>query len=399
MMIYLDHNATTPTDPAVLESMTPYFTEAFANPASRQHAAGRAVAEAIEVAAHQVACLIKADDARQIVWTSGATESNNLAIRGAALWVRHHTQRNHLVTTSVEHKAVLDVMDGLEMEGFEVTRVDPGPEGLVEASAVAEAITDKTALVSVMWANNETGMVNPIASIGSICRDRGVWLHTDATQAVGKVPVNVEAAFVDLLSCSSHKMYGPKGVGALFVRRRDPRVRLQPQILGGGHQRNMRSGTLNTPGIVGFGHAAELCRRQMLEEAGRLSQLRNRLEAGLVERAGAKLNVTAEPRLPHCTNVSFEGIDADRLIAAVPEIACSHGSACTTNSLEAGYVLRRMGLSDERVRSSLRFGLGRWTDDAQIGRTIELFAEAATALRSGEAPPDLACVPRDPAES
>ena len=398
-MIYLDHNATTPTDPRVLETMVPYFTEAFANPASRQHAAGRAVAEAIEAAAHQVACLIKADDARQVIWTSGATESNNLAIRGAALWVREHTNRNHILTSTLEHKAVLDVVDGLAEEGFEITRLNPGPDGLIEASAVAEGITDQTALVSIMWANNETGLINPIPAIGSICRGRSVWLHTDATQAVGKVPVNVEAASVDLLSCSAHKMYGPKGVGALFVRRRDPRVRLQPQMLGGGHQRNFRSGTLNTPGIIGFGHAADLCRRQMVEEASRLGGLRDRLEAGLVERAGGRVNTTTESRLPHCTTVSFGDLDANRLITAVPEIACSHGSACTTSSLEAGYVLRRMGLGDDQVRSSLRFGLGRWTDGNQIDRAIELMAGAVTALRSGDIPPDLHCAVNDPAGS
>ena len=395
-MIYLDHNSTTPTDPLVLDAKGPYFTETCANPASTQHRAGRVAAEAVAAAAHQVACLIKADDARQIVWTSGATESNNLALRGAAAWCRKHTGRDHLITATTEHKSVLDVVAALEEEGFSVTRVDPKPDGRIDPDDVAAAMTDRTAMVSIMWANNETGLINPISPIGSLCRSRGAIFHTDATQAVGKVPVNVESNQVHLLSCSAHKFYGPKGVGALFVRRRDPRVRLVPQILGGGHQRNMRSGTLNVPGIVGMGSAAELCRRNMLEEALRLGKLRDRLEKGLCERAGAVANAASEPRLPHTTNLSFEGLGAGRLMTAVAEVSCSHGSACTTTSLEAGYVLRRMGLSEGRVDSALRFGLGRWTDQRQIDQTIDLFAEACEALRHSPSAAAGRCEIQDP---
>ena len=387
-IIYLDHNATTPLDPRVLDAMLPYFREQYANPASR-HAPGRAARDTVEMAREQAAALIGAQP-RDIVWTSGATESNNLAIKGAARWYGDELKRGrHIVAGSTEHSAVLEPCRRLESEGFEITWIDPapppGPAGVVHADRVAAALRDDTILASIMWANNETGTINDIEGIGRLCKERGVHFHTDATQMVGKLPVDVEGAGVDMLSFSAHKMYGPKGAGGLYARRRRPRVRLVPLIDGGGHERGLRSGTLNVPGIVGLGAACELCGAEMHDEATRLRTLRDRLENILIERLGpdrALINGDPHRRLPHTTNLSFPGVDAEQLIAAMPGLAVSSGAACTTTSLQSSHVLRRMGLGAERARSSIRFGLGRWTTADQIDRAIEQvvrgIAEAAS---------------------
>lgn len=383
--IYLDHNATTPVDARVLEAMMPYFSEIYGNAASRQHSFGRAAAEAVEVAREQAATSIGAES-RDVIFTSGATEAINLAMKGVARWSAADgdgdgRRRKHIVTSSVEHKAGLDTCARLEEEGFEVTYLNPTACGVVEPIAVAEAIREDTCLVSIMWANNEVGSISDVGAIGAICKGKGVIYHTDATQFVGKGVVDVEAAGVDLLSWSSHKLYGPKGVGGLYVRRRRPRVRLVPQIDGGGHERGLRSGTLNVSGIVGFGKACAVCSEVMKEEATRLTVLRDKLEAGVkdvAQRAGIEIFVNGvidgdegAPRLAGTTNISFGGIESEQLIKALPGVAVSSGSACTTLTLNASYVLRRMGLGDDRARSSVRFGLGRSTTDAQIEAVLE----------------------------
>lgn len=367
--IYMDNNATTRVDPRVLEAMLPYFTEQFGNAASRNHSFGWEAEDGTKLARRQVADLIGAG-AKEIIFTSGATESNNLAIFGVA--EMYASQGNHLVSAVHEHKAVLDPMKRLAKEGREVTWLEPGRDGIITAEQVAEAITDKTILVSIMWANNEIGTINQIEKIGALCKDKGVLFHTDATQAVGKIPVDVEKAGVDLLSGSAHKIYGPKGVGFLYVRRRKPRVRLTPIIEGGGHERGMRSGTLNVPGIVGLGKACELCQQEMAGESARLIKLRDKLIEGITGQLDtAVLNGHPTQRLPHTANISFPYVEGESLMMAIKEVAVSSGSACTSASLEPSYVLKSLGLGDELAHSSIRFGLGRFTTEEEIDYVVE----------------------------
>ncbi len=376
--IYMDHHSTTPVDPRVLEAMLPYFTEHFGNAASKSHSFGWKAEEAVEEARAEVARLVGAS-AREIVFTSGATESDNLAVKGAA---RFHRERGrHLVTTAIEHKAVLDSMHALEREGFEVTFLPVSGEGIVDPEAVRAALRPDTILVSVMHANNEVGTVQPIEAIGRLTRERGILFHTDAVQSVGRIPFDVEAANADLVSLSAHKMYGPKGVGALYVRRR-PRARLVPQMDGGGHERGYRSGTLNVPGIVGFGRAAALAREEMPTEAPRLLALRERLrkalEAGLDR---IRVNGSLTHRLPGNLNVSFEFVEGEALMLALRDVAVSSGSACTSASLEPSYVLRAMGVSDEMAHSSIRFGLGRTNTEEEVDEVARRVVEKARKLR------------------
>ncbi len=376
--IYMDYHSTTPVDPRVLEAMLPYFAEEFGNAASKSHAFGWRAEEAVEKARGQVARLIGASP-REIAWTSGATESDNLAIKGAARFYR--SKGRHLVTTCIEHKAVLDAVRALEREGWEATFLEVGPEGLVDPEAVRRAIRPDTVLVSVMHANNEVGTVQPVEAIGAITREKGVVFHTDAAQGVGRIPFDVEKANADLVSLSAHKLYGPKGVGALYVRR-TPRVRLTPLIDGGGHERGLRSGTLNVPGIVGFGAAAEIAQGEMPAEAARLLRLRERLRAGV--QAGVDLvtvNGSLSQRLPGNLNLSFAYVEGEALMMAVKDVAVSSGSACTSASLEPSYVLRAMGVSDELAHSSIRFGLGRFTTEEEVDYAVRLFAEKVKALR------------------
>ena len=384
--IYLDHNATTPVDERVLAVMLPFFTREFGNAASRQHAPGRFAATAVEIARQQVAALIGAED-REIVFTSGATESNNLALKGAAKWLRDEGKRgDHIVTSSIEHSSVREVCHHLEARGFRVTYVDPSPAGVVSPEAIAAAITDRTSLVSVMWANNEIGTINDAPGIGALCKDRDIIFHSDATQMVGKLPVDVNAASVDLLSLSAHKLYGPKGVGALFMRRKKPRVRVEPQIDGGGHERGVRSGTLNVPGIVGLGSACELAGRLMVDEARRLCTLRDRFEAELLRQIdGATVQGGASRRVPGTTNIAFPGVDAERMIARLPGVACSSGAACTTAAMQSSQVLRRLGMSEAAARSAIRFGLGRLTTAQQVERAVALIVDAYRNVERGDA--------------
>ncbi len=376
--IYMDNHATTPVDPRVLDAMLPYFGEVFGNAASKSHSFGWRAEEAVEAAREQVARLIGAT-AREIVWTSGATESNNLAIKGAAQF--HRAKGRHLVTCATEHKAVLDSMQALEREGFEVTVLGVGRDGRLDPEAVRAALRPDTVLVSVMHANNETGVVHPIEEIGAITRAAGVLLHTDAVQSAGKIPFDVEAANVDLASLSAHKFYGPKGVGALYVRRR-PRARLQPQMDGGGHERGLRSGTLNVPGIVGMGRAAELALAERDAEAPRVLALRERLRAGL--EAGLDLvtvNGSLAHRLPGNLNVSFAYVEGEAMMMAIKDVAVSSGSACTSASLEPSYVLRAMGVSDDLAHSSIRFGLGRFNTAEEVDHVVGLVIAKVGKLR------------------
>ena len=377
--IYLDAHATTPVDPRVVEAMLPYFSEKFGNAASRTHAYGWSAEAAVELGREVVAAAIGAWSPKEIVFTSGATESNNLALRGV---LEAAPAGSHEVTTAIEHHAVLDPIRHLEHYGYEATVVPVEPNGIVDPSRIAAAITPKTVLVSVMSANNEVGTIQPIAEIGRITRDRGVFFHTDAAQAIGRVAIDVDRMGIDLLSLSAHKIYGPKGTGALYVRSRGPRVRLVAQMDGGGHERGMRSGTLNVPGIVGLSKACELLSQESRAENERLRTLRDRLYAALRASVdGVELNGDAELRLAGNLNVSIAGIPSDTLIGALPEIAISSGSACTSASLEPSYVLRAMGASDERARASLRFGIGRFTTEAQVDRAAELIAVKTTELR------------------
>ncbi len=377
--IYLDHNATTPVDPRVLEAMLPYFKEKFGNAASRNHQFGWAAEEAVDKARQQVAQLIGAGS-KEIIWTSGATESNNLAIKGAA--EMYQEKGKHIITALHEHKAVIDPCKRLQRQGFEVTWLEPGSDGIIRADQVAEAIRDDTILVSIMWANNEIGTVNEIPQIGKVCKEKGVIFHTDATQAFGKIPVDVEAAGVDLLSASAHKIYGPKGVGCLYVRRRKPRVRLAPIIDGGGHERGMRSGTLNVPGIAGMGQAAELCGQEMATEGPRLKALRDKLENEITTQLDeVAVNGHPEMRIPQTTNISFPYVEGESMMMAIKEIAVSSGSACTSASLEPSYVLKSLGLGDELAHSSIRFGLGRFTTEQEIDYTIEKVIKGVRKLR------------------
>jgi cysteine desulfurase len=376
--IYMDCHSTTPVDPRVLEAMLPYFTEHYGNAASKSHAFGWRAEEAVEEAREQVARLIGAT-AREIVWTSGATESDNLAVKGVARF--HASRGRHLVITAIEHKAVLDPAAALTREGFEVTVVPVGRDGVVDPEAIRAALRPDTILVSVMHANNEVGTIQPVEEIGRITRERGVLFHTDAVQSLGRIPFDVEAAQADLVSLSAHKMYGPKGVGALYVRRR-PRARLVAQIDGGGHERGYRSGTLNVPGIVGFGKAAELGREEMPAEAPRILALRERLRAAI--EAGLErvtVNGSLSRRLPGNLNVSFDHVEGEALLIAMKDVAVSSGSACTSASLEPSYVLRAMGVPDELAHASIRFGLGRFNTEEEVDHVARLVVEKATRLR------------------
>jgi len=376
--VYMDYHATTPVDPRVLDAMLPFFREEFGNAASKSHAFGWRAEEAVEAARAEVAKLIGAE-AREIVFTSGATESDNLAIKGAAHFYRE--KGRHLVTVATEHKAVLDPMHRLEREGFEVTFLPVGKDGRVDPDQVARAIRPDTLLVSVMAANNETGTLQPIAEIGRLTRERGVVFHCDAVQAVGKIPFDVEALNVDLASISAHKMYGPKGMGALYVRRK-PRVRLIAEIDGGGHERGHRSGTLNVPGIVGLGAACRLAAAELDEEGPRVLALRERLRRGLEARVELMtVNGGLEHRLPGNLNVSFAYVEGEALMLAVKDVAVSSGSACTSAALEPSYVLRAMGVPDELAHSSIRFGLGRFTTEEEVDYAIDLFAAKVKKLR------------------
>jgi cysteine desulfurase len=376
--VYMDYHATTPLDPRVLEAMLPYFREEFGNAASKSHVFGWRAEEAVEAARAEVGKLIGATG-REIVFTSGATESDNLALKGAAHFYRE--KGRHLVTVKTEHKAVLDPMQRLVREGFEVTLLGVGKDGRVDPDAVAQAIRPDTILVSVMAANNETGVVQPIEEIGRVTRERGVVFHCDAVQAVGKIPFDVERMNVDLASISAHKMYGPKGMGALYVRRK-PRVRLVAEMDGGGHERGYRSGTLNVPGIVGLGAACRIAAAEQEEEAARVLALRERLRRGLEARLEpVSVNGSLAHRLPGNLNVSFAWVEGEALMMAVKDVAVSSGSACTSASLEPSYVLRAMGVSDELAHSSIRFGLGRFTTEEEVDYAIELFAAKVKKLR------------------
>lgn len=378
--VYLDNNATTPVDPRVLEAMLPYFKERFGNAASRNHKFGWLAEQAVEEARVQVADLIGASS-KEIIWTSGSTEGNNTAIQGAA---RMYAQKGrHIITCGIEHKAVIDPCKFLESQGYEVTWLVPDRRGRVNADQVREAIRDDTILVSLMFANNELGTIHPVGEIGAVCKEKSVLFHTDATQAVGKIPVDVQEMGIDLLTLSAHKLYGPKGVGALYVRRKRPRARLQPIIFGGGHERGIRSGTLNVPGIVGCGAAAQIAKEDMTEESARLTSLRDRLWAGL---SGPLDEITRngdpEHTLPNTLNVSFLYIEGESLMMGMSEIAVSSGSACTSASLEPSYVLRGIGLGDDLAHSSIRFSLGRFTTEEEIDFTVERVVHAVNHLRN-----------------
>lgn len=379
--IYMDNHATTPVDPRVVEAMLPFFTLDFGNAASRNHSFGWRAEEAVEYAREQVAKLIGAKSDKEIVFTSGATESDNLAIKGVAEF--YADKGNHIITSKTEHKAVLDTCKRLEKEGFQVTYLDVAQDGLIRPEQVAAAITDKTILVSLMMANNEVGSVQPMAEIGKITREKGVLLHCDAVQGVGKVAFDVEAMNIDLASLSAHKMYGPKGVGALYVRRQKPRVRIVAQMDGGGHERGMRSGTLNVPGIVGFGKAAEIATREWQTDAERIFGMRQRLRQKLWSALDEiHLNGADDPyRLPGNLNVSFSFVEGEAMMMAIRDVAVSSGSACTSASLEPSYVLRAMGVEEELAHSSIRFGIGKFNTDEEIDYVADLVTESVQRLR------------------
>jgi len=377
--VYMDNNSTTPCDPRVVEAMLPYFTEKFGNAASRNHAFGWQAEEAVENAREQVAELIGASP-KEIIFTSGATESNNLAIKGVASMYRK--KGNHIITCVTEHKAVIDPLKRLERDGWNVTWLAVDPDGRVDPRQVREAITDQTVLVSIMVANNEVGTIQPIAEIGAICKEKGVLFHTDAVQAAGKIPLDVQKMGIDLLSLSGHKMYGPKGVGALYVRRKDPRVRLDAIQDGGGHERGMRSGTLAVPLIVGLGAAAEIARREMPEESTRLLNLRERLRQGIMGQLDhVEVNGHPSERLPGNMNLSFGFVEGEGLMMGIKDIAVSSGSACTSASLEPSYVLKALGADDERAHSSIRFGIGRFNTEEEIDFVIRDVVRAVNHLR------------------
>ncbi len=377
--IYLDNHATTRVDPRVVSAMLPYFTEHFGNAASRNHEFGWEAEQAVDKARKQIADLIGATS-KEIIFTSGATESNNLAIKGVA--EMYAEKGNHIITEVTEHKAVLDTCKKLEKNGYRITYLPVMGDGLIDLEMLKEAFTDKTILVSIMYANNELGVIQPIREIGKLCRERGVLFHVDGVQAVGKVPVNVNTDNIDMLSISAHKMYGPKGVGALYVRRRNPRVQITAQIDGGGHERGMRSGTLNVPGIVGLGEACELCNKEMAEETVRLRTLRDRLkaklEAGLDE---VYINGSMEHRLPHSLNMSFAYVEGESLLMGINDIAVSSGSACTSATLEPSYVLKALGVGDDIAHSSIRFGIGRFNTEEEIDYVAAKLIDVVVKLR------------------
>ena len=377
--IYMDSHATTPVDPRVFETMRPYFTEIFGNAASRNHSFGWEAEEAVEKARKQLADLIGAT-AKEIVWTSGATESTNLAIKGVA--EMYAEKGNHIITQATEHKATLDTCKRLEKHGVRVTYLPVQTNGLIDLDQLRAAITDKTILISIMYANNEIGVLQPVAEIGKIAKERGVLFHTDAVQATGKIPVNVIKDGIDLMSISAHKMYGPKGVGALYVRRRSPRVQLTAQIDGGGHERGMRSGTLNVTGIVGLGAAAELCNKEMAAESKRLSELRDRLKDRILSSLDeVYINGTMEHRLPHNLNISFAYVEGESLLMGINDIAVSSGSACTSATLEPSYVLKALGAGDDLAHSSIRFGLSRFNTQEEVDYVAAKVIDVVAKLR------------------
>jgi len=379
--LYLDYHATTPVDPRVLDAMLPYFTEKFGNAASRQHAWGWEAKDAVDKAREQVAALINAS-ASEITFTSGASESNNLAIKGVVASQRG--RGNHIVTSAVEHKSVLDVCKGCAPDGCDVTVVGVRPDGLIDLDALQRAVRPGTLLVSVMAANNEIGTVQPLAEIAAIAHSHGALFHTDAAQAAGKVPIDVIAADVDLLSLTAHKFYGPKGSGAIFIRKRKPRLSVPAQIVGGGQEGGQRSGTLNVPGIVGLGRAAEICRLEMDSEAQRLAALRDRLLDGLRSRlgAGVQVNGTMTPRLPHNLHVSFSGVEGEGLLMALSDLAVSTGSACASGSQAVSHVMEAIGATGDRGRASIRFGLGRGTTDDDIALAVDRVTTVISSLRA-----------------
>ncbi len=377
--IYMDNHATTPMDPRVLEAMLPYFTEKFGNAASRNHSFGWAGEEAVENARQQVASLIHAT-AKEIIFTSGATESDNLMIKGVAEMYRE--KGNHIITQAIEHKAVLDTCKNLEKHGFEVTYLPVHKDGRVDPEDVRKAIKPTTILISIMYANNEIGIINPIAEIGKIAKERGIIFAVDGVQAVGKIPVDVQKDNIDLLAISAHKFYGPKGVGALYVRRRNPRVQLSAIIDGGGHERGMRSGTLNVPGIVGLGKACELCQQEMAKESERLRGLRDRLKAGLEAKLDEVfVNGSMEYRLPNNLNMSFAYVEGESLLMGINDVAVSSGSACTSATLEPSYVLKALGVGEDLAHTSIRFGLGRFTTEEEVDYVIDKMVQVVTKLR------------------
>ncbi len=377
--IYLDHNATTPCDARVIDAMLPYFTNKFGNAASRNHPFGWDAEKAVNNAREQVAALINADP-KEIIFTSGATESDNLAIKG--VFDMYASKGNHIITCTTEHKAVLDTCKHIEKMGGQVTYLKVQPDGLIDLKELEQAIKPNTVLISIMFANNEIGVVQPIEEIAQLAKKNNILFFTDGVQAVGKIPVDVQKMGIDLMAFTAHKMYGPKGVGALYVRRKNPRVKVSSQMDGGGHERGMRSGTLNVPAIVGFGKACELCRLEMDADAKRLSVLRDKLEKGLLKLEEAYLNGHQTKRLPHVTNISFKYVEGEGLLMGFNEnIALSSGSACTSASLEPSYVLKALGLGDDLAHSSLRFGLGRTTTEEQIDYTIEAITKTVLKLR------------------
>lgn len=377
--IYLDNHSTTPCDPRVLEMMVPFFTEKFGNAASRNHSFGWEAEEAVEVARKQIAHLIHAD-AKELIFTSGATESDNLALQGVVEMYRE--KGNHIITSSTEHRAVIDTAKYLEKKGIKVTFLPVDKAGMVSPDDVRNAITDQTILISIMMANNEIGTINPVAAIGKVAKEKGVLFHCDATQGVGKIPVNVQEMGIDLMSFTAHKIYGPKGVGALYVRRKAPRVRLEAMMYGGGHERGMRSGTLPVPLIVGFGKACELCEQEMSTESVRMAKMRDRLQEGIMKGMDeVYLNGHPTERLPNNLNISFAYVEGEALLMGVKEIALSSGSACTSATLEPSYVLRALGVGSDLAHSSIRFGLGRFNTDEEVDYTIDRMIKAVTHLR------------------
>lgn len=377
--IFLDYQSTSPVDPRVLDKMLPYFTEKFGNPHSRSHAYGWEAEEACEIAREQVAGLINAD-AKEIIFTSGATESNNLALKGVGHFYKD--KKNHIITVVTEHKCVLDSARHMEQEGFSVTYLPVQANGLIDLATLEAAMTDKTLLVSVMAVNNEIGVIQPLAEIGKLCRSKGIFFHTDAAQAFGKIPLDVEAMNIDLMSISAHKLYGPKGVGALYVRRR-PRVRLEALISGGGQERGMRSGTLPTPLVVGFGEAARIAKEEMVQDASRIRYLSDKFLAAVLDNVpDVYLNGDREQRWAGCINLSFAYIEGESMIMAIKNLAVSSGSACTSASLEPSYVLRSIGVGEELAHTSIRFGIGRFTTEAEIDEAIKIVAGSIERLRA-----------------
>ncbi|MDA1183747.1 MAG: IscS subfamily cysteine desulfurase [Acidobacteria bacterium] len=377
--IYMDYHATTPVDPRVLEAMLPYFTDNFGNSASRNHAFGWVAEEAVDKGRKQVADLIGAKP-KEVIFTSGATESNNLAIKGVAEMYRE--KGNHVITCVTEHKAVIDTCKKLEKQGGRVTYLPVQKDGRIDLDELRAAITDKTILITIMTANNEIGVLQPVAEIGAIAKEKGILFHTDAVQAVGKVPFDVNEVKADLVSLTAHKMYGPKGVGALYVRRRNPRVLLAEQISGGGHERGMRSGTLNVPGIVGLGKAAEICQTDMAADTARLMALRDRLSEKFHQNLDEiYINGSMEHRLPHNLNISFAYVEGESLLMGINDVAVSSGSACTSASLEPSYVLKALGAGDDLAHSSIRFGLGRWSTDDEVDYVVDKLTDVVRRLR------------------